>query len=237
MPLLDMLQRATQRLGIAKPASIIGNSDIQVGQLLEIANTEGEDLSARYQWSAKKRSNVFNLVLATSQGKMNGAVVDDAGFDYIIPETFWNRTISLPIRPMDSIAYQQIKSFPFTGPYQRFQIRGGNLLFIEPTPTTTDECAFDYITKSWCESASGTAQKLWTADGDVGLLDEDLMRLGIIWRWRHAKGLEYAQDFENYEARVLDAMARDGAKETRDIGGESQQPEAGIIIPIGSWDL
>jgi len=69
MALLDMLQRATQRLGISKPTSIIGNSDIQVGQLLEIANSEGEDLSARYQWSAKKRSNVFNLVLATSQGR------------------------------------------------------------------------------------------------------------------------------------------------------------------------
>jgi len=239
MALLDLVQRATARLGIAKPVSIVGNSDIQVAQLLELANTEGEELSARYLWAAKIRSNVFTLALASSQGKMNGDVVVDGDFDYIINDTFWNRTLSLPVNgPMSSKEYQTTLSFPFTGPYQRFQIRDAGVLYIEPTPTTTDTCAFDYVSKSWCESSSGDAQKLWAADGDIGRLDEDIMRLGLIWRWRHAKGLEYAEDFNMYEARVMDAMARDGGKKTADLGGKSSDyRQAGIVIPIGSWNL
>ena len=51
-----------------------------------------------------------------------------------------------------------------------------------------------------------------SADTDTGILDEELMTLGLKWRWKKSKGLDYAEDFSSYEIRVQKAMQNDGAK-------------------------
>jgi hypothetical protein len=38
------------------------------------------------------------------------------------------------------------------------------------------------------------------------------MTQGVIWRWKAAKGLEYAEDYNKYERLVADQMGRDGGK-------------------------
>lgn len=98
--------------------------------------------------------------------------------------------------------------------------------------------AFQYMSDAFCETAGGTGQKTWQNDTDVGLLDEPLMILGIRWRWLKTKGLEYAEDFNTYERRVTDAMARDGGSPKLSLESRDRHyREAGIIIPIGNWNV
>ncbi len=97
MALLGMIQKVTARIGISTPTNVIGNSDSQVAQLLALAQEEGEDLRARFQWSALVRNNTFTITLAASQGALNGTVISDGDYDYITDQTMWNRTTSLPI--------------------------------------------------------------------------------------------------------------------------------------------
>ena len=98
--------------------------------------------------------------------------------------------------------------------------------------------AFQYMSDSFCESTGEVGQNSWQADTDTGLLNESLMILGIRWRWLKTKGLEYAEDFNTYERRVNDAMARDGGAGVLNLGsGNRDYRQAGIIIPIGSWNL
>jgi hypothetical protein len=67
------------------------------------------------------------------------------------------------------------------------------------------------------------------------LLDEEIMRIGLEWRWLQRKGFEYAESFASYERLVADAMARDGTKPVLDLGGwvDSDVPRA-IPRVIGS---
>ena len=74
-------------------------------------------------------------------------------------------------------------------------------------------------------------------DDDYPLLDSNLITLGVIWRWKKSKGLEYAEDFDTYEAAVSDAMARDGTKPKISMNGPQEanfQPF--IVVPLTDWN-
>ena len=77
----------------------------------------------------------------------------------------------------------------------------------------------------------------WSADDNVPLLDEDLLILGTIWRWKKLKGFEYAEDFADYERQVMDAMGRDGGKPTLSLTGSTYDIAPVVIVPSGSWNL
>lgn len=236
-----MIQSVTDRLGINRPTTVVGNSDTQTRQLLAIANEEGQELAGRGRWPGLIRTNSFTLSLAANQGALNGTVISDADYDYMIPDTFWNSTTSLPITgSLDSVDWRTLQAFPVTGPYQQFMIRDGNDLYIDPVPTSADTAAFDYYSTAWCEESDGTARSdgEWGADTDVGRLPERVMALGIRWRWKKEKGLDYGQDFETYEAAVADALSRASSKEVLSLeGGKDKFRQHGIVIPIGNWNV
>jgi hypothetical protein len=92
-----------------------------------------------------------------------------------------------------------------------FTVRGG-AIYITPTPTAGDTVAYEYVSTKWCQSSGGTAQTEWAADTDTSKLDEALHVLDLIWRFKQAKGLEYAADLAAFERRVTDKLMRDGVK-------------------------
>ena len=49
-----------------------------------------------------------------------------------------------------------------------------------------------------------------TTDTDVALIDEDLITMGLKWRFLRQKGLPYSEEFGDYERAAQRAMARDG---------------------------
>lgn len=232
MSLLTMLQGVTPRLGIAKPQLIVGATDDQTLQLLAVANEEGQDLAKRGQWQALTNSSTFTTLATESQGAI--ATLAGTGFDYIINETAWNRTQRRPLfGPLTSQQWEQLKASQIQGPWYQFTIRGGNMLFL-PVPSAGQTCAFQWMSKNWV-TTTGSTSSTWTADTDTGLLSEDLMGLGIIWRWLQRKGLEYAEDFNKYERQVADALARDGGKQRLSMGNSGPDVFPGVIVPSGSW--
>ncbi len=210
MSLLTIIQDAAEDLGINSPTSVIGNTNEQIKQLLAIANREGRDLASRYLWSKLKKNTTWTTTAAEDQGLLNSAIVTDGDFDAIIPETMFNRTQTQPIiELMDETEWESRQAYGIQGVWTRYKIQGGKLYFY-PAANGTDTGAFAYKSTHWCESSGGTGQTKWAADTDVGRLDENIMSLGIVWRWLKRYGLDYAEDFNTYEKRVLDKMARDG---------------------------
>ena len=69
------------------------------------------------------------------------------------------------------------------------------------------------MSKDFCQNAAGTVSyREWNADTDVSILDSRLMSLGIVWRWKQLKGLDFQADFVKYRTAVDQAKARDGTK-------------------------
>lgn len=237
MSLLTTVQYLCGRTGVPVPTSVIGTTDKQVLQVLRLLEEEGTDLSKRGPWEGITREATFTTAATESQGAMT--TLASNGFRYIKNNTIWDRTNKLPVcGPMDIPEWQAIKALTWTGPRYRYRIRGG-LLLITPTPAASLSWAFEYASLNWILGADLTTYKQYfTLDTDTILLPEDLVLMGLRWRWKKEKGLDYAEDFRTYETQVKDALSRDGGKPVLHMDDEGWRgPVPGIFVSPGSWDL
>ena len=233
MSLLTVIQEVTRRIGsINVPSAIVSSTDTQIIQLLAIANEEGEVLSERHRWKALVNEATLATVATESQGSITTIA---SGYKWLMDQTMFNRTLKRRIMPVSDTEWQSIKANGITGPFTRFRLRGSSLLFT-PIPTAGQTVTFEYVSKNWCQSSTGTGQVQWTNDTDTGVLDEQLMVSGIIWRWKQSKGLDYADDFNKYETRVANAMARDTPVRSLNMNARNgQRFISSTNVAEGSW--
>lgn len=233
MSLLTLVQNASLSLGLASPATVIGNTTQQ--QMLALAQLEGQDLRSRGQWTVLKRANSFTLSTSSvNQGAMNGTVVTAGDYDYMLAETFWNLDLRQPIiGPLSEVEEEALIAIGIGGPFQQWTIRQGNL-YIYEQPGTADDVVFQYMSTFYAKASGGTLKAAFTLDTDLCVLEESIMTLGLIWRWKRANGLDYAQEFDIYEKRVQEALSRNASGKKLYMDAP-RWPPYGVIVPPGSW--
>lgn len=234
MSLLTIVQDVCGRIGLPKPNAVATTIDAQVLQLLSLLNEEGEELAARYDWQSLTKEATFSTVAAETQAALTDVAPN---LRAITNDTIWNRDLRRPVfGPLAAQRWQQQKAMSMSGPWNQFRVREGSILFI-PAPSAGQHCYFEYVTKAWVTTAAGNDALSMTADDDVPKLDDGLLKLGLTWRWKAAKGFTYAEDFNKYERRVLDAMAQDGSKDILSLGDTKYDIFPGIVVPSGSWGV
>lgn len=234
MSLLTLVQDVCRRVSLARPNAVMSATDEQTQQLLGLANEEGQELAARYPWQALTREARFTTIAAESQGTI--ASLTSSGFGWILNETIWNRSQGRPIfGPKTPANWQLLKASFMNGPWIQYRIRGNQLLFL-PQPAAGQDCYFEWQSKYWVQGASGDAAQ-YGSDADLTHLDERLLTLGVIWRWKAAKGLGYAEDFNKYERAIADAMTRDATKPRLSLDGYSTDLFPAVVVPAGNWTV
>jgi hypothetical protein len=234
MTCLTLIQSVCLRVGLDSPNSAIGNTDRQIKQVVELANEAGQECARRYPWQVILAVGNFTTLAAESQGTVESIA---PGLDYIINDTIWNRTLRRPVfGPQTPQAREQQKAFAINGPWSSYRLIGG-LLSMYPTPTAGQDCYFEYISKNWVTKSTSGTSATWTNDADTPLLDNNLLVLDTIWRFKQQKGLDYAEDFSKAERALLDLAARDGGKDTISMVGTKYDIWPGVIVPAGSWSL
>lgn len=234
MSLLTIVQYACGRMNLPVPSTAMGSvTDPQVLQLIRILEEEGNDLARRGDWQGITFEALHTTVGTEDQGAMTAIATNS--FRYIKNDTFWDRTNKLPIiGPLSDQEWQTRKGLDTTGPRYIFRIRGGKLL-VNPVPTAGFSWAFEYISANWILGADlVTYKQYFTLDTDTILLPEDLVLMGLRWRWMKEKGLDYAELFRTYELQVKDALGRDGGKQTLHMDGEKVRGP-GVFVPAGRW--
>jgi hypothetical protein len=225
MSLLTIIQAAAQQLSLPVPSSVVGNgADTQV-HLLRLAQEEGRALAERHMWQALMQEHTFTTDAAEAQST---GLPSDIDRDRIVPSTLFNRTQRRRVvGPMSPEEWQHHKSQLITRVNPAYRIRGGTF-YLLPIPPAGETIAYEYITKNWCASSTGTPQSAWAADTDTAVLDEKLITLGMVWRFKQAKGLDYQADAELYNRSVMDAILRDGTRPviTLDNMGYDRKPYA-----------
>lgn len=233
MTLLSIVQNAADILAVTRPSSAVTANDTTARVLLVCAQREGKALSRRWTWAALTKSNTFT---STATEVQTGAIPSD--FDRMLADSFFNRTIKRPVRgPLTAQEWETQKALTAAVLFDAYRIYDGEL-HMYPTPSAGWTYAFGYVSNKWCESSGGTAQAEWAADSDVALLDEELMTLGVIWRFKQSRGLDFAADQMLYEREVMQATQRDGSRRTL-MFGEAVDWYAPRVpgVPEGSWSL
>tara|TARA_R110000824_G_scaffold87622_1_gene215963 strand:- start:5338 stop:6033 length:696 start_codon:yes stop_codon:yes gene_type:complete len=230
MTLLTMINGAQDTIGLNRSATVVSSTDTNTRTLLALAQTEGQEVLERFSWPQTQAEATHTTLAAQLQGVMTTIA---PGFSYIINQTFWNRTLTQPVLgPLSPSEWQLLVARTTTGPYSQFRIRAGQL-FAYPAPVAGQTWVFEYQTLNFCESAGGTDQSAWLADTDTGLMSENLMELGVVWRFKKKNGLDYSEDFRLYEQKLANLTSRVGGKKVLSMNGVGDR--SGIYIPEGSW--
>lgn len=140
-------------------------------------------------------------------------------FEYFVQKTFWDGAYRWELLGPISAQEKQILRWGViaSGPRRKFYVRS-NKIWIDPTPPDDQLIAFDYFSNAWCQSSVGVAQSSWQADLDTYKLDEDCFIQGMKWRFLRAKGLDYAQEFQDYTLDCQRVVSRDGGLRDLPLG-------------------
>lgn len=234
MSLLTICQDAADVIGIPRPSAVMTSTDPILRRLLALAQMEGQELAKRAPWQALVKEATFATVASTAAYSL------PSDLDRLIEGSIYNRTQTRPvIGPITAQKWQQLKSTTTASIWDAFRIRGSEIL-IHPTPTSADTIAYEYVSSSWCASLGDTApdQTAWADDTDITFLSERAMTLGLVWRFKHSRGLEYGEDFNTYERHVSELASNDGGMRMLDLSSDTDG--TGTYDPYitdGSWSL
>lgn len=231
---LQIIQTACKRLGLNPPSSAVQSTDNAVLQLVALLEEEGQEASTRYPWQALQKEATFTTVAAMNQGAMSTLA---PGWDYIVNDTIWNRSLRRPVYgPRTEQEWQEAVAMQLNGPFNMFRVQNDTLKFY-PNPTAGQTCAFEYVTSNWINVSGGGTSPIWTSDLDTPAIDDQLITLGLIWRWRQAKGLDFTADFQKYEKRFTDAASRDGSKPSLSLDGGTYDIQPVVLVPRGNYTV
>ncbi len=229
---LQIVQEACLRIGILRPNAVVTSQDAQVLQLLALSSQDGAKIAERYTWQALQAEATFTTLAAQLQTTLAAVTT---GFNFIINNTMWDRTLNKPIYGSTSQQeWQQDVSMTSTAPWSKYRIKGDSIYFY-PVPAAGDSVYFEYQTKNWVTKAAGGTSNYWTADGDTPLLDDEILIQGLVWRWKHAKGLDYSEDFAIYENSIASLISRDASKSVLSMAGIPDGIQPFVVVPAGSW--
>lgn len=234
MSLLTIITGACRELNVVEPTVVIAATDLQTKQLLALSRTECRDLMRRFDWQVLTKEASFTTVATETQTTLTTAAAD---FYRFINGTMWNRTRFWQVGgPLTNEQWQRKKAAAAAvGVRNYFRIRGNNIIFY-PVPTAGDSIYFEYISSKWCQSSGLVAQTDWAADSDTAFLDEEVIRLGVVWRFLKAKGLDYSEEFRTYESALNDIFGPDGGRAIVDMTGDTDT-QLSVNIPEGNWTL
>lgn len=233
MNVLELVQRFCRRTGLPRPTTVVGSTDAQILQALALLEEEVNDLASRHDWQGLEHQGTHTTVNAEDQGHINTLA---PGFRYIKNNTMWDTTVRLPvIGPLNGQQWQALKAILANGPRYQFRFLGDHLL-VNPIPAAGHIWKFEWASKQAILDPDGvTVKEFFTNDLDTFILPDTLHLLGLRWRWKREKGLDYAEDFQQYEFQVKDAMGRDGGAPRLSMDGGRREMKPGIFVPNGTW--
>ncbi len=208
MTLLSICQEAASELGLRQPATIVGSTDLTAQILYRLANAAGKQLARYHNWQALIVEQTFTTLAAQEQTD----ALDPDDYDRMIYNAeVWNRSQDLRYTgPTPQRIWQQLQTGIVSGGLVGWWRIIGGQMNIYPAPTAGETLAFEYISKRWARSSGGTAQEKFLADTDTTVLDEDLITLELIWRFRQSRGFpQYAEDMATCEREKEKAASRD----------------------------
>lgn len=235
MSLLTIVQTASAEIGLPVPSSVINNSNDTVKQMLYLVNSIGRELAQHYDWQELVNEGSFTTVATETQSTIAAATT---GFHRFVNNTMFDRTRNWQIiGPLSAQDWQFMKSTSTQSVRNYWRVRGDSILFY-PTPSAGNSVYFEYVTENWADvAATGSPKSSFTIDTDISLIDEELLKRALVYRWLEMKGLDYAEPFRRYQLQLSNSIQRNGAKPVLSTVGRPSYDPSRPNIPDGSFTL
>lgn len=211
MTLLSVCKDVAKVVALNDPDVIASSTDREYVELFSLANEMAQRIAYGHDW---QRFSTIHTI--TGDGSTTAFDLPSDYSRMLVKAQVWSSSLETalsPISDLDRWLELDVQDFDFV--VNAWTIYGGQM-HIKPALASGVTAQFFYQTDKLVRSAVGTLQSEFIADSDVFLIDERLLKLGMIWQWRANKGLPYAEDLVNYETQLSRVVVRDrGSKMIR----------------------
>lgn len=198
--------------GYTPPSTFIGNTGQDARRMVAVVNRAGQQL-ARMPWQYLIR----DVTVSVSSTAIYSLPAD---FYQLISNTGWKDSDPV-IGPMTNQEWAYFtNAVASTGIHHRFRIyvqltnsAPVKRLQIDPVISGTAAAfVFNYHTDHWVVDSSATTTTAWSVETQDPMVDSQLLSLAVRWRWKQAKGLPYAEEYEEYRRALNREKARENGQ-------------------------
>lgn len=230
---LTLVQDACSMLAITPPATLFGTVDSQPIQMRTLLN---EELAEQRKWPDVywvKLIKEWNFTTLAADVQPSNALPPD--MDHFVDQSMWDRTLTRPVvGPISPQLWEAWKARPvLTSVVFGFRLRGNQFL-TAPNPPAGDAVYYEYIS-TLAVYSHGTASTpdldSFQNDDDTCVFDTTVLERGIRWRFLRAKGLSYAQEYEEWVSLLQREASRTGGMPRLSMAGSFSDWLAGPYVP------
>lgn len=198
--ILDICRSAADITATERPDDLF-NTDTQHNAIfLSVAENELESLLRYGDWPELIKEGRFK----TCRNKTYYS------FDQILPDFYalTHNTIFIKDRNeqiLGSMTYEEgmrKKYLKTSAGHLEFRIENNGLRFLE-APEPNLNVVFLYRSNAVCyDNVTGEEKNTLEKNSDVPVFDSYLVKLGIIWRWLKRNGMDYTEEYNEYQKEL-----------------------------------
>lgn len=230
MAALNACQDAIARLVARRPSSVFASDDEICVEIASLANEAAIDIVKAHDWQVLTVLHTINGDGVTADWPLPGGY-DRMALGSGIHSGSWAWRRYENSASLDDWLGLQAQAPALPPGY--WNILADRLHFLPIIPAG-EVARFYYVTRNFARSSGGAPKALFDRDDDVFTLDDRLLTLALIWRWKSMKGMDYQEDIRNYDIALSQEMARDKGSRTIRGGHYGRRPNARAAWP---WEL
>lgn len=198
--ILNICQEVADLAAVKRPDSLFATNSMSDNIFLSVAKSTLDSLLRYGDWPEL----IKEAVLQTDPNRKNYSI-EEICYDFysMLPNTIYIKDMhEKVIGSIDSQTWMKSKYFCDDGELLKFKLQNNQLKFLN-LPDYPVRIVFQYRSNSICLRAKTLEERSSVqSDDDIPIFDEYLVKLGILWRWLKRSGLDYAEEYAEYEAEL-----------------------------------
>lgn len=230
MTVLSAIQSAAIRLIGRKPPAVYSEVTTFELEMGDLANEVAADIAKSHDWQALIKvatitgdgtTVAFPLPSDYDRMLVKADLLDTTNFA-------WGYSRIVDINEFLYLRQSGINALP-----GNWILYGGQFQF-QPAPASGNTAEYPYIDRNYAAAADDTPKAAFTLDTDAFRLPDRLLTLGLVWRWRQNKRLDYGEDEANFAKAFAEESGRDGGSRIIATGPKRLPANVSLAYP---WPL
>jgi hypothetical protein len=206
MSLVSICRSVLAETGWTVLNTIASNSDATAQQILELVRTELEQVSQNYDWPHNEVEYSFDTVVGQQ------IYLLPVDFRKPVHGSLFNATQFYEVRGSTEISEWQYRRH---GVYasldrQHYKLRYNGVLYaieLAAPPATVETLLLEYQSDYYAKDSAGVPKTNYDTDDDSSRIPENIVKMGLKWRFRAAKGMDYSAALAEYNSMLMQRFA------------------------------
>lgn len=234
MTALEIAKQIAQVLGLDLPQTLTNASDMSTQRVLGLLNRALDMALNAYGWQALQKQVVFRADTnsdaynqATGGLKLEKLAAD---FGLAVTPQLYELGAATPVRYVSPDQYARLLVLGTGATEKYFSVLGNELLFLPKLTQQPWQGLLRYRSKYGALGADATPKRYFDKDDDYSPLDDELLIVGALYKFKQEMGYDYADALADYQECLQRLKARDGYAPLLH-GADPDEPLLRVHIP------